>query len=369
MRGMMLMLTIAASTAFAAAVQAQEPELWIHPKCEQLPGIRHVAPIVELSDGRLLMAVGNATMVSDDDGETWSEPRPIYEGDPPGVPTTGQLIRTREGTLVLVFMDIGAQNWKWNNETGAPDVADLDVWSIRSTDEGQTWTDRQRILDGYCGALMDIVETPEGEIVVPVQDLLLNPARHAQYTFTSSDQGQSWVQSNVIDIGGHGHHDGGCEAAITTLSDGRLYMLLRTNLDRYWEAFSADHHYWREVRPSAIAASSSPAVLLRLQSGRIALVYNQLYPEGTSDPVGYPRRSGQYSEIPASWQREELSIRFSDDDARTWTEPVVIMRKAGAWVSYPRVIERRPGELWISCSQLKPPTWIRLHESDFVGAR
>ena len=28
----------------------------------------------------------------------------------------------------------------------------LDVWAIRSLDEGKTWIDRQKILDGYCGA-------------------------------------------------------------------------------------------------------------------------------------------------------------------------------------------------------------------------
>ena len=49
----------------------------------------------------------------------------------------------------------------------------------------------------------------------------------------------------------------------------------------------------------------------------------------------------------ASWQREELSLAFSEDDAKTWTKPVVIARQPGGGLSYPFVFERRPGELWI----------------------
>ncbi|MEA3403170.1 MAG: sialidase family protein [Armatimonadota bacterium] len=369
MREVIIMATVAVPLCLMLASGAegqQEPEVWVHPDCERLP-IDRIGPIVELGDGRLMMVQGNASITSEDDGASWSQPQPIYQGEPPGVPSTGQLIRTSDGVLILVYMDASTKQWRWNDEKGGPDVAELDVWSIRSTDDGRTWTDRQKLLDGWCGAVMDIIETTDGEVVVPVQDLLLHPARHAQYTYTTSDNGQSWVRSNVIDIGGHGHHDGGCEGTLTELSDGRLYMLLRTNLDRFWEALSDDHRYWRELRPSPITASSSPGGLQRLASGRIALVYNRLYPEGTVNQDEYPRQAGQYSEVMASWHREELSIRFSEDDCRTWSDPVVIMRKQGAWVSYPRVFERRPGELWITCSQLKPITWVRLMEDDFVA--
>ena len=48
-------------------------------------------------------------------------------------------------------------------------------------------------------------------------------------------------------------------------------VTVRTNLDRFWEAFSDDGRYWREVRPSTIDASSSPGFVLRLASGRKVL--------------------------------------------------------------------------------------------------
>ena len=62
---------------------------------------------------------------------------------------SGVLVFTRAGTLVLVYMDMSTYKWAWDAAKGeaAGDVR-LDVWSIRSTDEGKTWTDRQKLLDG-----------------------------------------------------------------------------------------------------------------------------------------------------------------------------------------------------------------------------
>ena len=54
-----------------------------------------------------------------------------------------------------------------------------DVWSIRSPDEGRTWTDRQPIFLGFCRAVTDIIETRAGSLVTPVQHLWRNPARRA----------------------------------------------------------------------------------------------------------------------------------------------------------------------------------------------
>ena len=121
-------------------------------------------------------------------------------------------------------------------------------------------------------------------------------------------------------------------------------MLLRNNLDRFWQAFSADHGYsWRELRPSSIDASSAPGYLRRLASGRLVLVWNRLYPRGKTE---YRRHAGQGSLYPASRHREELSIAFSEDEGKSWTRADVFVR--GERVCYPQIWERRPGEIWVS---------------------
>jgi len=343
---------------------------WIHPECNVLPFARD-SFIVELSNGCLLTVVDGATIISEDDGQTWSAPRPILDEEVPGRPTTGPLIRTRDGVLILIYSDMETYQWNWDNATVSPNgPCVLDIWSIRSLDEGHTWVDRQRILDGYCGCINDIIQTKSGHIVVPVQDMLLDPVRHVQYTYVSADDGKTWRRGNMIDLGGRGHHDGALEGSVAELSDGRVLMMLRTNLGRLWEAYSEDHgQHWRTLRPSRLDASSAPAAVQRLASGRLALVWNRLYPEGqTSFGYGYGL---PFSEEWVSWHREELSIALSTDDGATWGAPTVIARQKGASIHYPKVFERRPGELWIIAGVTGhgnpgPPVCLSLREEDFI---
>ena len=338
--------------------------LWTDPRCTQLDlPLGMLGPFIELLDGRLMTASENATQVSEDEGKTWSDPQQIYTGPKPGVPGSGTLLRTREGVIVMLYMDASTFKWGWDDATGKPhDDVRGDVWTIRSLDEGQTWVNRQRIMEGYCGALINMIEMRTGPIVAPVQILLHDPARHAQSSFVSYDQAKTWERSNIIDLGGHGHHDGAMEGTIVELEDRRLWMLIRTNWDIFWEAYSADEGLsWRVYNPGKIDASSAPGYVLRLASGRLVLVWNRLHLEGQDS---YDRRSGAYSETEASWHREELSIAFSSDDGQTWTEPAVLARDPDG-LSYPRVFERRPGELWITTAH-QGDLRVTLSEDDFV---
>jgi sialidase-1 len=360
----------ASFTLTALALQGTaSAQQWIDPRCERLP-FNNVLQIVELSDGRLLTTEGTGVKTSSDDGKTWSEPRRMYDGPGPGVPTDEMcclLLKARSGAILAVYMDKASDKWVWDEARNeASTDSRLDIWSIRSLDDGKTWIDRQKVFDGCCGALIGMMQTSTGQIVVPMEPLL-ERNRWGTYTCVSGDDGKTWQHGNTIDLGGRGHHDGAMEGTVAELSNGRLLMLLRTNLDRFWEAYSDDGgRYWRELRPSLLDASSSPGWLIRLASGRLALLWNRLYLEGQNTIV--PGGGPAYSERPASWQRAELSLAFSADDAKTWTQPVVIVREPGAWLSYPYAIERRPGEIWV-ITRFTTKVALRLREADFVPAK
>ena len=350
---------------------------WIHPGVEDLSGRSLFSTVghrfVRLGNGSLLAVVPEGTRISQDEGVTWFPPSPIYNGLGAGVPTDPEAIpiRTRDGVLIVVYRDRLNFKWSWNkkNQEAGDDVRS-DVWTVRSLDDGKTWIDRQRIFQGYCGFIMDTIETRSGQVIVPVQTLLRFPSRHGQFTYVTEDQGRTWKQSNLIDLGGHGDHDGGYEGTLEELTDGRILMLLRTNLDFFWEVYSNDNgHYWRTFGPSSIDSSSSPGYLTRLRSGRLVLAWNRLYPKGK---VTYRRDVFPRSEVPASAHREELSIAFSEDDARTWTEPVIVARlthpgQTGA-ACYPYIFEVQTGKFWLiaSHSRPNPPVWISLKEENFV---
>jgi Neuraminidase (sialidase) len=354
-----LVVFLVSATALAA------DETWIEPRCSKLP-FDKLGPFVHLSDGKILCLQGNTASVTTDVGKTWSGPRPIYDGPKPGIPGNSVAVRTRAGAIVVVFADQSTYQWSWDDATRAPaDDVNLDVWSTRSLDDGKTWTDRQRILDGYCGALIDMIQTSTGRIAVPVQDLFRNPGRHEIRPYYSDDDGKTWHSDQVIDLGGHGHHDGAMEPTLAELSDGRVLMLIRTNWDYFWEAFSEDHgRCWRTIRPSRIDASSAPGHLLRLKSSRLALVWNRRYPEGKNDVAR--SENIQASEAAASWHRQELALAFSQDDGKTWSRPVVITRRQDGGLSYPYLFEPTAGELWVF-TRFSYHVGLALKEADFAA--
>ena len=204
----------------------------LDPRCTRLdlPENMH-ADMVNLADGSILTVIDNTVLISEDGGKSWLERGPVCTSPPPGLPRSGMLLRTQNDWVVMVYVDTDAFIWNWNDETRSADAnARLDVWAIRSPDGGRTWLDRQRIYEGYCGALINMVELARGGIVAPIQILLRDPDRHAMTSYRSEDDGLTWSHANIIDVGGNGHHDGAMEATTAELTNGSLLMLIRTKL-------------------------------------------------------------------------------------------------------------------------------------------
>lgn len=362
-----VLFTLAAST-----VDAQQR--WVHPKCQSLKCTKN-GPFEQLEDGTLIAFNKNVLVHSTDDGETWTEQsQPIDSGinfDHYG--HVAQLLRTKAGTLILLYLDFDHFNFSWNVERIAPNPnCRLDLWSIRSRDGGKTWEDQQQLIGGYNADFMGLIQTTGGAVVATVEHLAEEEARWMACSFRSEDEGKSWKRSNWIDLGGRGHHDGAIEPTVTQLSDGRLLMLIRTTLDRFWKAYSDDDgRSWREIAPSGLDASSAPGWVRRLKSGRLVFVWNRLKPEG--DPEVPRFDSAGFSNRVASMYREELSIAFSEDDGDSWTDPVVIAREPGGQLAYPYVHEREPGLLWVFTrytwykdGKQAPPLGVALREEEFV---
>lgn len=344
-------------------VKPDDPPITLGKNVQPL-NVPHIGPFVQLPDSGLLCVRGDSAFISRDGGATWETKEKIWGDLKLNARPEQGLIRLKDGTIVLVFIDNNVRNWKWDDEKGTAPDAKLYVWSARSTDNGQTWTDIHRIQDGYSGAIRDIIETSDGKLVCPVQKFLPEQGRHATIPHYSTDGGKTWTATRVLDVGGRGHHDGALEATLVELKDKRLWLLLRTNLDFFYESYSTDGGMtWTDPAKTAIAASSAPAMLKRLASGRLVLLWNRLGPEGAAEvkrrPGGTPR-----SAAAASWFRAELSIAFSDDDGTTWTAPTVIATKPGKQLSYPYVLEAQPGQLWITTMQ--GALRAKLNEADFT---
>lgn len=313
------------------------PDVLLNPHCTD---ITHDTPHpVVLGDGLARLADGTvmsvysaptsygstpgstyiACRVTRDGGKTW-EPEQEITRHPDCQASHASVLRTRAGVIHVFYLGFKKHEWKNGNPTPNDQS---DIWTIQSADGGKTWTNRRRIFKGYSGATNGAFESSDGHLNVPFSHYVSNPGRLNARTAVSSDGGRTWQLSNPIDIGGAGDHEGAVEPSVIELKDGRLWMLTRTSRGRFWQSFSTNGGLaWSAAEPTAIESTHAPGHLARLSSGRLALVWN-------------PKATG----------RRELHVALSDDDGQTWRPSFVLAK--GRQVTYPFVMEYRPGELWI----------------------
>ncbi len=331
-------------------------DIKLHPKVEWLPFVWD-GPLARLPDGTLVALDGHETHRSGDGGSTWtSAPSfPVDRATTEVKPSREMsLCVTRKGTLVAAFMNLNERQglgWDASRHDGAPGCR-LPQYVMRSADGGLSWSRPLMLHEDWTGEVRDLIETRSGRLVLSSMRFLHNPGRHAVVSYVSDDDGASWRTAQTIDLGGQGHHGGVTEATIEQMRDGRIRMLLRTNWGCFWQAMSSDEGLtWRDIRPTAIASSSAPGLLKRLQSGRLMLLWNRPFPEG-KDEFPMSGGDGNWSEVPVSNHRSQLSLAFSDDDGETFGPPTVIAsRQPDKWLSYPRTLEVRPGEIWLTTMQ------------------
>lgn len=341
--------------------------IWVPGKVQDLTNLTMSGPFVKLGDGSILAVGRTKSFISQDGGKTWTGYEIFSHPDRFSIRPEHALLKTSNGIIILAFLnDKERAHWNWRTDIHDSPGATIPNYTIRSLDGGKTWQDLQKVHDDWTGAVRDMIETSDGSIIFTSMIMRHHPGHHTIVTYTSKNDGKTWYQSNIIDLGGIGNHGGVSEATIAQLKNGRVWMLFRTNWGALWEAFSDDDGLtWRDVKASPINASSAPGMLLRLKSGRLVLVWNRWYPEGKNS---YPLSGGdrQVTQVPVSNFRGELSIAFSNDEGKSWSRPVVIARaiKKGAQIAYPHILEYNPGELWITTmfGGLK----IKLFEKDFI---
>jgi hypothetical protein len=360
--------------------------LWLDSRLHPLP-TEKLGPFVRINNDDVLAIDESASYISSDHGQTWSPGRPLFP-DEQNIRGSNEraLFCTQSGVVIVAFMNLAARHWTWSDQLGDALEARLPTYVMRSVDGGKTWQDIQEMHNDCSGAVRDMIQKQDGRIIFTAMKLSHNPGRHSVLTYSSTDDCKSWTASNLIDLGGAGHHGGVTEPTLTELPDGRIWMLIRTNWGEFWSAYSHDGgQFWRVIHPSGVAASSAPGILRRLTSvgtddgaggkraGRLVLIGNRPYPDGKT---AWPLSGGdnRWSATPVSNHREELSMAFSEDDGKTWGEPVVIARRrdtnavgSARWVAYPYLFETSPSELWITTMQ--GGLRARLKVPDFVQTR
>lgn len=149
--------------------------------------------------------------------------------------------------------------------------------------------------------------------------------------YLSDDDGESWrlvVIPPVPEFGvkwpnaGPRWENCGSEPTVAELSDGSLYMLLRTAQDEFWESRSSDGgETWTTPGPSRFYGTITTPLLFKMSDGRLLAVWNNTTPlpemdHRTQHGLTEDERNGVWEDLFTN--RDVVHAAISEDDGKTW---------------------------------------------------
>ncbi len=137
----------------------------------------------------------------------------------------------------------------------------------------------------------------------------------------SDDDGCTWRRSDLVQAPHHQsggiHHGkrwnhGAVEPTIVELTDGQLWMIMRTAQDTHYESFSKDKgETWSDAVPSRFCGTITMPTMQRLKDGRLLFLWNNTTP---LPEMNNP--DGVWEDVFTN--RDALHAAVSEDDGRTW---------------------------------------------------
>jgi sialidase-1 len=268
--------------------------------------------ILPLSDGILLFAntefdkstsdFAPARIVahrSSDGGNTWRYPEILQDnvGRLNVMSATLRRFRTQQGAAIGLFYLV-----KDNRD-------DLKVYLRTSANDGRTFGEPRLITDapGYHVMNNDrVTELADGRLLCPVartRDIKTDD-HFVSFCYWSDDEGKTWFTgtSRVSLL-----KRGAMEPEVLELDDGRVLMIVRTQLGEIYASFSDDRgESWSAAKPWSIRSPESPATLRRVPAtGDLLLVWNPMYDAGAGH----------------GGKRTPLVAAFSTNEGQTWSAP------------------------------------------------
>jgi hypothetical protein len=308
-------------------------------------------------------------------GITWEEPKAEFSL-PGEAYYANAVVRDKMGELHCIFHIFGDGENGYNGRH-------LDLYYCGTKNKGTIWSKPEKIYDGYVGSIRSFIQLKNGRLLVVFARAV--PSRYQKpgpgetdhgwneiISMYSDDLGETWLTSeNGINIpveSSQVTRYGGVEPSVIELNDGRVWMLIRTNKGCLYESSSDNSgKTWLSPEPTNFISSDSPAALLRLNDGRIIIIWscNQRW----NDDRSY-----------ANGGREVLHAAISGDEGRSWkgyrevlVSPeghFIIKRDIGT--AYPSAVETKEGKVLFVSGQgeekaivIFDPDWLeRKNASD-----
>ena len=275
------------------------------------------ASVLELTDGRLMIAwiefVGGeksggddapaniAAMTSSDGGKTWSDYRILVQREAADINVfSPNLLRLHNGDILFVYMKY--------HVLGDAVHPSASCYSCRSTDEGKTFSHPTPVWvqKPWTHASAVLKQLSCGRIVLPMSrqtGLVWSPSDHVVVGCTwSDDDGRSWHEpTSWVDL----PQRGAMEPHVIERKDGRLLMVLRTQLGSVYKCLSEDQGVtWSEPVTTGLGAPESCPEIVRIPStGDLLIIWNHGRYEPEREHCG---------------KRTPLTVALSNDEGESW---------------------------------------------------
>jgi sialidase-1 len=263
--------------------------------------------VLALRDGSLLFATtefqnsgsdfAKARLVgrrSADEGRTWSD-----------------AVVLQENTGALNVMSVTLRRIEPSGKIGMfylqkDGFDDLHAFVRYSTDEARTFGALIQVTSGKGYHVMNndrVTQLSSGRLLAPVAftNDVKKENHFVSFCFISDDEGLTWRR-------GQGHVDaprrGAMEPEVVELADGRVLMIMRTQLGHIATSVSPDGgETWGERRQLSVKAPEAPATLRTIPAtGDLVLIWNNTFTPGAGH----------------GGKRTPLAAAFSSDEGRTW---------------------------------------------------
>jgi len=271
------------------------------------------AAIISLNDGRLLLgwtefyAGGGADhaparlvgKTSTDGGRTWGEKHTLVENDGGCNVMEVNFLRLKNGDIALFYCQKNTES------------TDCRIMMRTSGNEGQTFGPAKQLSpDGKYTGLTNgrCIRLTSGRILLEAWE------GGDSYCCLSDDDGQTWRDSQRVKPAG-----GGCwEPACVELQDGRVLMLMRTQLGGQYRSLSSDGgETWTDPEPTPLVGTAAPVSIGRVPTtGHLLAIWNH---------------------NPGASVRNPFTAAISRDEGETWEHFRNVEDKPGDQWAYPAV--------------------------------
>ncbi|MCP4171343.1 MAG: sialidase [Fuerstiella sp.] len=319
----------------AAPDSDEDVSIVVYPRTTQNPRYTE-GSVFPLSDGALLFAAtefqgtgsdfAKAHIVgrrSVDGGRTWGESRVLQKNTGGMNVMSVTLRRLSSGHVAMFYL-----------QKNSPE--DLDLFVRLSMDEAMTFGEPKLVTAdaGYHVVNNDrIVQLSTGRLLAPAASTPdVHKVNHfVSHCYLSDDAGQTWRD-------GSGHVDapkrGAMEPEVIELTDGRVMMIVRTQLGYIGRSYSADGgDTWTEMQSLGVKAPEAPATLRRVPAtGDLLLVWNNTFTAGAGHGgKRTPLTAAISSDEGASWRHVK---NLESDPGRTYSYTSLIFDRDRAVMSY-----------------------------------